>query len=208
MRPDATQDITNSPSTVSSQSSFSAPNFYMGSALNNVDAAQQRVAQPQFAKAHNMPHQHVYAGSPYNIGPYMTSPSTMSTGSYYSPPGMYPHSAIYQQHSLPTDFPPNVMGPPSLPPGVVAVPFSHEHHHYINPSSSASFPSVQDRYVCGTCKKAFSRPSSLKIHGHSHTGEKPFRCPHPGCGKAFSVRSNMKRHERGCHVGDAGSASS
>ncbi|KAK7715281.1 hypothetical protein SLS64_003979 [Diaporthe eres] len=56
-----------------------------------------------------------------------------------------------------------------------------------------------DRYICQTCNKAFSRPSSLRIHSHSHTGEKPFKCPHAGCGKAFSVRSNMKRHERGCH---------
>ncbi|KAF2479666.1 hypothetical protein BDY17DRAFT_257147, partial [Neohortaea acidophila] len=55
------------------------------------------------------------------------------------------------------------------------------------------------RYICTTCAKAFSRPSSLKIHSHSHTGEKPFKCSHAGCTKAFSVRSNMKRHERGCH---------
>ncbi len=75
-----------------------------------------------------------------------------------------------------------------------------QHHHYISPSSQASFPPAQDRYICQTCNKAFSRPSSLRIHSHSHTGEKPFKCPHEGCGKAFSVRSNMKRHERGCHV--------
>ncbi|KAF2209707.1 hypothetical protein CERZMDRAFT_30389, partial [Cercospora zeae-maydis SCOH1-5] len=79
-----------------------------------------------------------------------------------------------------------------------------EHHHYISPSSQATFPQSQDRYICTTCNKAFSRPSSLKIHTHSHTGEKPFRCPHNGCGKAFSVRSNMKRHERGCHSGLSG----
>lgn len=58
----------------------------------------------------------------------------------------------------------------------------------------------QDRYICTICSKAFSRPSSLRIHNHSHTGVKPYRCPHSGCGKAFSVRSNMKRHERGCHA--------
>ncbi|KAF2116593.1 hypothetical protein BDV96DRAFT_469631, partial [Lophiotrema nucula] len=74
-----------------------------------------------------------------------------------------------------------------------------QHHHYISTSSTSAFPQSQDRYICSTCNKAFSRPSSLRIHSHSHTGEKPYKCPQPGCGKAFSVRSNMKRHERGCH---------
>ncbi|KAJ6066562.1 uncharacterized protein N7446_003599 [Penicillium canescens] len=70
-----------------------------------------------------------------------------------------------------------------------------------SPSTAAPFQQNHDRYICRTCHKAFSRPSSLRIHSHSHTGEKPFRCTHAGCGKAFSVRSNMKRHERGCHSG-------
>ncbi len=83
-----------------------------------------------------------------------------------------------------------------------------QHHHYISPSTAAAFPQSQDRYICQTCNKAFSRPSSLRIHSHSHTGEKPFKCPHAGCGKAFSVRSNMKRHERGCHNFESSSSGS
>lgn len=96
--------------------------------------------------------------------------------------------------------------PPLIPLSVTMQPSSGtnpwQHHHYISPSSSAAFPPSQDRYICQTCSKAFSRPSSLRIHSHSHTGEKPFKCPQRGCGKAFSVRSNMKRHERGCHSFD------
>lgn len=98
--------------------------------------------------------------------------------------------------------------PPLMPVSVTLTPSSGanpwQHHHYISPSSAASFPQSQDRYICQTCNKAFSRPSSLRIHSHSHTGEKPFKCPHQGCGKAFSVRSNMKRHERGCHSFEGG----
>lgn len=122
---------------------------------------------------------------------------------------------MYYQRPLPNNFPPPSLpgaSNPSIPNSQDASPIDpndpsqwqqqHQHHHYIAPSSSTNFtgPS-QDRYVCQVCNKAFSRPSSLRIHSHSHTGEKPFLCPHKGCGKAFSVRSNMKRHERGCHGG-------
>ncbi|KAJ7079103.1 hypothetical protein B0H15DRAFT_521598 [Mycena belliarum] len=52
------------------------------------------------------------------------------------------------------------------------------------------------KYECSYCGKGFSRPSSLKIHLNSHTGEKPFVCPVDGCGRSFSVLSNMRRHAR------------
>lgn len=66
----------------------------------------------------------------------------------------------------------------------------NEQHHE-NPSSDTS-----GRYVCPYCQKKFSRPSSLRIHTYSHTGEKPFVCTEPGCGRHFSVQSNMRRHLR------------
>ncbi|KAI9496895.1 hypothetical protein BDB00DRAFT_733532, partial [Zychaea mexicana] len=52
------------------------------------------------------------------------------------------------------------------------------------------------KYHCPYCDKGFSRPSSLRIHTYSHTGEKPFVCPEPGCSRKFSVQSNMRRHLR------------
>ncbi|GJE97222.1 C2H2-type zinc finger protein [Phanerochaete sordida] len=60
------------------------------------------------------------------------------------------------------------------------------------PATDADDP--RRRYVCGTCGKRFQRPSSLRNHITSHTGERPHECPHPGCGKRFSTRSNMRRH--------------
>lgn len=211
LRNDSVVEGTNSPSTISTGSSLSLVQppqpYVLGSAINNVEASEQRVGAP-FIKRPSVPSQppiSPYVAHQYG-SPYAHSPSAVSNGSFYSPTdAAYPTSAgLYHQRPLPSNFPPQ---PPPAPfdgakPPLIAggIPLQ-QHHHYISPSSQAAFPQSQDRYICQTCNKAFSRPSSLKIHSHSHTGEKPFKCPHVGCGKAFSVRSNMKRHERGCHPG-------
>lgn len=49
-------------------------------------------------------------------------------------------------------------------------------------------------YPCPHCAKIFSRPSALKTHTYTHTAEKPFQCLSPGCGRRFSVVSNLRRH--------------
>ncbi|CDS06635.1 hypothetical protein LRAMOSA09163 [Lichtheimia ramosa] len=73
-------------------------------------------------------------------------------------------------------------------------------HSQIPLSSSSSTTTCTEepaeKYKCPYCQKGFSRPSSLRIHIYSHTGEKPFDCPEPGCGRRFNVQSNLRRHLR------------
>jgi uncharacterized Zn-finger protein len=220
MSSDASFEGYNSPSTKSVSQLSTTSNYYFETtpplshmderhiaAVPRVHQVQTSAYQPQFA-------------SPYMSQPAMASyyppmqptppPQPQMQGLYYQRPlpQVCPSAAIRKQSSANQ----SVQAFPPMPVSVALAPTSGanpwQHHHYIAPSAAASFPQSQDRYICQTCNKAFSRPSSLRIHSHSHTGEKPFKCPHPGCGKAFSVRSNMKRHERGCHNFESSSSGS
>ncbi|KAI1141176.1 hypothetical protein F5Y05DRAFT_301390 [Hypoxylon sp. FL0543] len=201
MSSDASFEGYNSPST-RSVSVVSAPNYYYETTPPLEDVHRHQMTA---ATAPRMPIQASVYSQPTFAAPYMGQTALPPCYPAGLPGAQAPQpqiSGLYYQRPLPQTFPPLPVTV-SLAPSAGGNPW--QHHHYISPSSAASFPQSQDRYICQTCNKAFSRPSSLRIHSHSHTGEKPFKCPHAGCGKAFSVRSNMKRHERGCH--DSGSSS-
>ncbi|KAG7091077.1 hypothetical protein E1B28_010134 [Marasmius oreades] len=68
--------------------------------------------------------------------------------------------------------------------------------------------SSNSKHECEYCGKKFSRPSGLKIHMTTHNGEKPYVCPQEGCHRAFSVRSNMRRHVRIVHQNSQGNITS
>jgi hypothetical protein len=54
-------------------------------------------------------------------------------------------------------------------------------------------------FTCHLCSATFKRREHLRRHVLGHTGEKPFRCPHPNCEKSFSRDDNMKQHYRDVH---------
>lgn len=192
----------------SSTSTHSASAAYFGTSLNNLEPHHQRQSvsmssmssiKRDSVASHSMS---PYTASVYGQAPYTPSPAAAPSTPFYSPEQhSYNRVGMYGQQPLPSNFQPQNMPLPAPVPNSAANSANPwQHHHYISTSSQSQFPQSQDRYICSTCNKAFSRPSSLRIHSHSHTGEKPYKCPQPNCGKAFSVRSNMKRHERGCHA--------
>ncbi|KAJ7497258.1 hypothetical protein FB451DRAFT_222428 [Mycena latifolia] len=90
---------------------------------------------------------------------------------------------------------------PSSAPHLGAYRSTPTYHHSppSNPFYPPRPPSSAARHQCSYCNKRFNRPSGLKIHLTTHTGDKPFVCPEESCGRSFSVRSNMRRHVRIVH---------
>ncbi|KAI9619039.1 hypothetical protein KEM48_006451, partial [Puccinia striiformis f. sp. tritici PST-130] len=103
---------------------------------------------------------------------------------YHSPPPLHPHHHHQQQQQSASP----EMNSSSGPGGPII-----NNSNYTLPSSLGP---QHHRYQCMEpgCGKTFSRPSSLKIHSYSHTGQKPFKCMR--CDRAFSVQSNLKRHQK------------
>ncbi|KAL4659657.1 zinc finger protein 711-like [Arapaima gigas] len=52
-------------------------------------------------------------------------------------------------------------------------------------------------HVCVECAKGFRHPSELKKHMRTHTGEKPYQCPH--CEFRCADQSNLKTHIKSKH---------
>lgn len=51
---------------------------------------------------------------------------------------------------------------------------------------------VRAKVECEVCHKSFRKPSHLRHHRYTHTGERPYPCPQ--CGRRFSEASSLRRH--------------
>ncbi|XP_069581202.1 transcription factor HIVEP2a [Brachyistius frenatus] len=55
-------------------------------------------------------------------------------------------------------------------------------------------PKKPGKYICNYCGRACAKPSVLKKHIRSHTGERPYPCV--PCGFSFKTKSNLYKHRK------------
>lgn len=150
------------------------------------------------------------------LDPFFTDHSMkMPSGHNTAPMGYFgQHPVGYDRNGIPhfantmpptpQDYPitmglnPNGSGPRNAPPQFQQNPQRRPvtPQEMMTTFSSKTVSSTPKRYKCNVCQKRFTRPSSLQTHTYSHTGEKPFKCPVEGCGRHFSVVSNLRRHQK------------
>lgn len=102
----------------------------------------------------------------------------------------------------------------SLPPDDMFPVHSHSHGVFPRQKSPAGFgqfsqsgpeqpdeshkkeqkPKKPGKYICHYCGRACAKPSVLKKHIRSHTGERPYPCV--PCGFSFKTKSNLYKHRK------------
>lgn len=95
---------------------------------------------------------------------------------------------------------------------------SHAAQSLLRPITQASPPRPRPRpeskrHRCRTCRRGFLRLTALEAHEMTHTVERLYPCPFPGCIRHrrphwFSVQSNLTRHIDANHAGESRSADS
>ncbi|XP_037084906.1 zinc finger protein 236-like [Pollicipes pollicipes] len=70
----------------------------------------------------------------------------------------------------------------------------------------SAYSSAPNKIPCRVCKREFPWTSSLRRHELTHSGEKPYRCPH--CPVHFTTKSNCDRHLVRKHSGGTDSGGS
>jgi uncharacterized C2H2 Zn-finger protein len=59
-----------------------------------------------------------------------------------------------------------------------------------------AFHNSEKRFQCPSCSKCLASRQNLKEHLYIHTGEKPYKCPEPGCGASFRQGTHLSAHKK------------
>ncbi|KAF2459881.1 hypothetical protein BDY21DRAFT_280873 [Lineolata rhizophorae] len=183
------------------------PQGHRNSFSDALDASRGMVAMSQT----DMTPRNIYGGNPRGSTDSYGFPSAHSAHSSISSASTYPSyyngsvgDSVTDYSSASESVEPSgsrtLPPPPALVGATVPVPPPSPQSMMSHFNSKVSTTS-QKKHKCKICDKRFTRPSSLQTHMYSHTGEKPFACEVEGCGRHFSVVSNLRRHKK-VHKGE------
>ena len=190
-----------------------------------IDASRGMIAMSQNATPRNIygPQGRGGRGSGDSYGfptTHSTSSSISSTGTYPSYFGGSVDSSVSDYSNAGSDIESVSSRTLPRPSGLLNGGMPPAPQSMMGQFSSKVSSSTQKKHKCKVCDKRFTRPSSLQTHMYSHTGEKrkpcnrprslrpitnlrvAFSCEVEGCGRHFSVVSNLRRHRK-VHKGEA-----
>jgi len=180
---------------------YSRPGVTSGSytSADALDSARGMVAMSQNATRFSIPHGHRTSSSASSSSyyPQSNSSSISSASSYPYPYGSMDSGAtdIASISDMYDSSRPNL----PRPVGMIhsqCLPHPSNQASMMGQFNSRVQSNTTKKHKCKVCDKRFTRPSSLQTHMYSHTGEKPFACEVEGCGRQFSVVSNLRRHRK------------
>ncbi|KAL6310343.1 hypothetical protein BKA93DRAFT_745546 [Sparassis latifolia] len=176
--------------------------------------------------SHSHPSHHGHPGSSSSGGHLSNPSDPLYRSQAYDAPQQYPpHGLVHPSAYPPQALDRSAMASGTYPYST-SLPAMQQQSIPLPGPSAASLGDFSaerlSKYECGYCGKGFTRPSSLKEilifpdpPQHSYRRETrvsrriklqsrwltllafpAFMCPYPGCGRSFSVQSNMRRHAR------------
>ncbi|KAI0062907.1 hypothetical protein BV25DRAFT_1824957 [Artomyces pyxidatus] len=166
--------------------------------------SQSEINAPQPTRAPSSHGRSASSPDPYGVRAQPTEDPSEWTrrGSHYSAPPYPYQNQPAPSHSTQQQYASNVRASgmpapyPYAPQIAAQRSYGASHESGLNSAQLEQASGSSAKYECTYCGKGFTRPSSLKIHLHSHTGERPYACTFEGCDRTFSVQSNMRRHAR------------